>query len=283
MNRTVSAVLRRAATSAFLVGALIFAAGFGSSWESDEPELMPHWKASNAASKKTVDHGDWDALLKRYIRMDKTGLNRFAYGKITKSDKARLNRYIENLSKVKVTGFNRDEQLAYWLNLYNALTIKVIVDHYPVRSIRDIDISPGVFSNGPWGKKLVKVEGRELSLDDIEHRILRPIWRDPRIHYGVNCASIGCPNLQDMAFTGKNAGQLLTIGARQYINSPRGVTIDSNKVTVSKIYSWFAYDFGNSEKGVLSHLMKYAEPKLADQLKKLGRIHNAEYDWGLNG
>ncbi len=105
MNRTVSAVFRRAATSAFLVGALIFAAGFGSSWESDEPELMPHWKASNASSKKTVNHGDWDALLKRYIRMDKTGLNRFAYGKITKSDKARLNRYIENLSKVKVTGF----------------------------------------------------------------------------------------------------------------------------------------------------------------------------------
>ncbi len=86
-----------------------------------------------------------------------------------------------------------------------------------------------------------------------------------------------------MAFTGKNAGQLLTIGARQYINSPRGVTIDKNKVTVSKIYSWFAYDFGNSEKGVLSHLMKYADPKLADQLKKLGRIDDAEYDWGLNG
>ncbi len=283
MNRTMSAVMRRAVTSAFLIGALVFAGGFGPSWESDEPELMPHWKASNASSKKTVNHGDWDALLKRYIRMDKTGLNRFAYGKMTKSDKARLSGYVDKLTKVKITDFTRKEQLAYWLNLYNALTIKVIVDHYPVRSIRDIDISPGVFSNGPWGKKLVKVEGRELSLDDIEHRILRPIWRDPRIHYGVNCASIGCPNLQDMAFTGKNAGKLLNIGARQYINSPRGVSINKNKVTVSKIYSWFAYDFGNSEKGVLSHLMKYADPKLAAQLKKLGRIHDAEYDWGLNG
>ena len=283
MNRTMSAVMRRAVTSAFLIGALVFAGGFGPSWESDEPELMPHWKASNASSKKIVNHGDWDALLKRYIRMDKTGLNRFAYGKMTKSDKARLSGYVDKLTKVKITDFTRKEQLAYWLNLYNALTIKVIVDHYPVRSIRDIDISPGVFSNGPWGKKLVKVEGRELSLDDIEHRILRPIWRDPRIHYGVNCASIGCPNLQDMAFTGKNAGKLLNIGARQYINSPRGVSINKNKVTVSKIYSWFAYDFGNSEKGVLSHLMKYADPKLAAQLKKLGRIHDAEYDWGLNG
>lgn len=283
MNRTMSAVLRRAAAAAFLAGALVFTGGFGPSWESDEPELMPYWKASNASSGKTVNHDGWDALLKRYVRTDKTGLNRFAYGRMTDSDKARLSGYVNKLTKMKITGFTRDEQLAYWLNLYNSLTIKVIVDHYPVRSIRDIDISPGIFSNGPWGRKLVRVEGRELSLDDIEHRILRPIWRDPRIHYGVNCASIGCPNLQDRAFTGKNAGKLLNIGARQYINSPRGVSISKDKVTVSKIYSWFAYDFGNSEKGVLLHLIKYADPKLAAQLRKLGRIHDAEYDWGLNG
>ena len=283
MNRTMSAVLRRAAAAAFLAGALVFTGGFGPSWESDEPELMPYWKASNASSGKTVNHDGWDALLKRYVRTDKTGLNRFAYGRMTDSDKARLSGYVNKLTKMKITGFTRDEQLAYWLNLYNSLTIKVIVDHYPVRSIRDIDISPGIFSNGPWGRKLVRVEGRELSLDDIEHRILRPIWRDPRIHYGVNCASIGCPNLQDRAFTGKNAGKLLNIGARQYINSPRGVSISKDKVTVSKIYSWFPYDFGNSEKGVLLHLIKYADPKLAAQLRKLGRIHDAEYDWGLNG
>ena len=283
MNRTMSAVLRRTAAAAFLAGALVFTGGFGPSWESDEPELMPYWKASNASSGKTVNHDGWDALLKRYVRTDKTGLNRFAYGRMTDSDKARLSGYVNKLTKVKITGFTRNEQLAYWLNLYNSLTIKVIVDHYPVRSIRDIDISPGIFSNGPWGRKLVRVEGRELSLDDIEHRVLRPIWRDPRIHYGVNCASIGCPNLQDRAFTGKNAGKLLNIGARQYINSPRGVSISKDKVTVSKIYSWFAYDFGNSEKGVLLHLIKYADPKLAAQLRKLGRIHDAEYDWGLNG
>ena len=283
MNRTMSAVLRRAAAAAFLAGALVFTGGFGPSWESDEPELMPYWKASKASSGKTVNHDGWDALLKRYVHTDKTGLNRFAYGRMTDSDKARLSGYVDKLTKVKITGFTRDEQLAYWLNLYNSVTIKVIVDHYPVRSIRDIDISPGIFSNGPWGRKLVRVEGRELSLDDIEHRILRPIWRDPRIHYGVNCASIGCPNLQDRAFTGKNAGKLLNIGARQYINSPRGVSISKDKVTVSKIYSWFAYDFGNSEKGVLLHLIKYADPKLAAQLRKLGRIHDAEYDWGLNG
>lgn len=283
MNRTMSAVLRRTAAAAFLAGALVFTGGFGPSWKSDEPELMPYWKASNASSGKTVNHDGWDALLKRYVRTDKTGLNRFAYGRMTDSDKARLSGYVNKLTKVKITGFTRNEQLAYWLNLYNSLTIKVIVDHYPVRSIRDIDISPGIFSNGPWGRKLVRVEGRELSLDDIEHRILRPIWRDPRIHYGVNCASIGCPNLQDRAFTGKNAGKLLNIGARQYINSPRGVSISKDKVTVSKIYSWFAYDFGNSEKGVLLHLIKYADPKLAAQLRKLGRIHDAEYDWGLNG
>ena len=106
---------------------------------------------------------------------------------------------------------SRDEQLAYWINLYNALTVKVILDHYPVKSILDIDISPGWFSIGPWGKKLVAVEGVEISLDDIEHRILRPIWRDPRIHYALNCAAVGCPNLLREAFTGATAEVLLAV------------------------------------------------------------------------
>lgn len=277
MTRRANPIIERFATVTLLVVALLFTAGFS----SKAPSALPYWKASSKASTQKIDHSDWGALLSRYIRTDKAGLNRFAYGKVSKADKAKLSRYIDSLAAVKITRHSRKEQLAYWINLYNALTIKVILDNYPVKSIREI--SSGVFSRGPWGSKLVKVEGRNLTLDDIEHRILRPIWRDPRIHYGVNCASIGCPNLQKKPFTGDNASKLLTIGARQYINSPRGVTVKGNDIKVSKIYDWFAYDFGNSEKGVLKHLQKYAKPKLARELRRIGRIDDTEYDWDLNG
>ena len=154
------------------------------------------------------------------------------------------------------------EQQAYWINLYNALTVQVILDHYPVDSIRDIDISPGFFADGPWGKKLLVVDGEEVSLDDIEHRILRPIWQDLRIHYAVNCASIGCPNLQPEAFTAENADRLMDEGARAYIGHPRGASVDRGKLTVSSIYKWFKADFGGSDVGVIDHLQQFAEPEL---------------------
>ena len=100
------------------------------------------------------------------------------------------------LSGVAIGGYAPDEQRAFWINLYHALTVRVILSHYPVSGIREIDISPGLFARGPWDRKLIPVEGVELTLNDIEHRILRPIWRDPRVHYALNCASLGCPDLR---------------------------------------------------------------------------------------
>jgi hypothetical protein len=174
------------------------------------------------------------------------------------------------------------EQLVFWINLYNALTVKVILEHYPVESIRNIDISPGFFSNGPWGKKFIKIENVKISLNDIEHRILRPIWKDPRIHYAVNCASIGCPNLQKFAFTAENVENLLTKAAKEYINHPRGVKVDDGELTVSSIYIWFSSDFGSSDIEILSHLKQYASPGLRIQLEDFNKISSHDYDWTLN-
>ena len=137
-------------------------------------------------------------------------------------NKRRLNSYVAGLTAIPISRYNRSEQRAYWINLYNALTVKLVLEHYPIGSIRDIDISPGLFADGPWKRKLVEVENEVLSLNDIEHRILRPIWRDPLIHYAVNCASVGCPNLLTMAFTAANTDDLLNAAALDYINSPRG-------------------------------------------------------------
>ncbi len=134
-----------------------------------------------------------------------------------------MKNYLQSLQGISISGYNRKEQQAYWINLYNALTVDLIISRFPVASIRDINISPGLLARGPWGAKLFTVEGEKLSLDDIEHRILRPIWKDERIHYGVNCASLGCPNLQPAAYTGENTEALLDKGAKEFINHARGV------------------------------------------------------------
>jgi hypothetical protein len=157
-----------------------------------------------------------------------------------------------------------------------------VLDHDPVDSIRDIDISPGWFADGPWGKKLITVDGSDLSLDDIEHRILRPIWRDPRVHYAVNCAALGCPNLRPRPFTADRLDRMLTEGARAYVNHPRGARMTDDGLVVSSIYVWFQADFGGDDAGVIAHLKRYAKPGLAADLGAARGIDDHRYDWALN-
>ncbi len=245
-------------------------------------DLWERWTVHDPAATAQVDHGPWDAFLQRHLRTGEDGIARIAYGAVSTAEKAELQGYLDTLAGTPVGALNRREQQAYWINLYNALTVQVILDHHPVDSIRDIDISPGFFADGPWGKKLITVDGEAVSLDDIEHRILRPIWKDPRIHYAVNCASVGCPNLQDRAFTAENTEDLMDIGARAYINHPRGVSVDRNKLTVSSIYKWFKEDFGGTDAGVIEHLKAFADPELKTALSDVKRIDRDRYDWTLN-
>lgn len=245
-------------------------------------DLWERWTANDPGSAMRLDHSAWDRFLKKYLTSGPAGVTLVGYGQVSATDRAALDHYLRQLAQTPVSRLDRREQKAFWLNLYNAATVKVILDHYPVRSIRAIDISPGLFSNGPWGKKLVRVEGEEVSLDDIEHRILRPIWQDARIHYGVNCASIGCPNLPPTAFTADNTDELLEKGAREFVNSPRGVRVENGKLTVSSIYVWFRSDFGGTDAGVIDHLKKYARADLRAQLDQITRISDHRYDWALN-
>jgi hypothetical protein len=246
-------------------------------------ELAAIFDKRDNSSAMTVDHSLWAGILKTYVKPGQDGVNRFAYGKVAAAARTRLKSYLTALQAVEVSKLNEREQRAFWANLYNALTIEVILDHYPVKSIRDISISPGLFAIGPWGKKLVKVEGRDLSLDDIEHRILRKVWKDPRVHYSVNCASIGCPNLPTVPFTGTTMEAMLDQGARDYVNHPRGVAIDAKgRVTISRIYNWFAEDFGSSDANILAHLRAYAAPELKAKLDQVKSIAAYDYDWALN-
>ena len=247
-----------------------------------KPDLWERWTAHDPAATTTVDHGVWDRFIATYRVPGSDDVWRIAYGRVTETDRRALDGYLAALQAVPVSMLNRAEQKAYWFNFYNALTVKVILDHYPVDGIRDIDISPGFFADGPWGAKLVTIEGEAVSLDDMEHRILRPIWRDPRIHYGVNCASIGCPDMPPNAFTAANTDGLLDAGARAYVNHPRGAQIVDGRLEVSSIYDWFDEDFGGNDAGVIAHLKQYAEGDLRTGLEQVTRISSDSYDWALN-
>lgn len=271
------------APATFLLIVLLSGFGSGERLFAPDADLWERWQAHDPASTAVINHSPWDGFLKRYVVADPEGANLVRYADVSTEDRLLLDNYIAGLAGLPVSRYGRDEQLAYWMNLYNALTVQVVLTHYPVDSIRDIDISPGFFSDGPWGKKLVTIEGEQVSLNDIEHRILRPVWRDPRIHYGLNCASTGCPDLLTDAFTAGTADAALTAAARGYINDPRGVSLRGDSITVSKIYDWFIADFGGDEAGVIDHLLRYADEPLATVLRQKNRIDDVQYDWSLNG
>ena len=272
-------VLSRRAFAAGAAGAMLAPARARA---APDAELWRRWLAHDPASTAGIDHGAWDRLLGAHLRMGADGIARFAYGEVGAAGRRALKDYVAGFAAVRVGRLSRAGQFALWVNLYNAVTVDVVLDHFPVRSIRDIDISPGLFADGPWGRKLAVVDGEEVSLDDVEHRILRPIWRDPRIHYAVNCASLGCPDLQRRAFTAANAEALLEAGAAAYVNHPRGARFDDGRLVVSSIYRWFSEDFGGSDASTIAHLRRYARPALAGRLAAARRIADHDYDWRLN-
>jgi hypothetical protein len=231
----------------------------------------------------------YDTLLERYVKPSADGVNRVDYARwhANKQDRTALDSYIGELAGRKPSAMQRGDAFAYWGNLYNAVTLKVILDRYPVASIRDIKSSGNWLDfksyTGPWREQRVTVEGKKLSLDNIEHDVMRPTFKDPRVHYVVNCASFGCPNLMNRAWRAATLEADLDAAARAFINHPRGVTVlPSGGLKVSSIFKWFIADFGGDDAGVLAHLKKYAAPDLAARLTASAKIVEDGYDWSLN-
>lgn len=244
-------------------------------------EPWPLWEAHDAASSAAIDHAPWGRFLAAFRREGADGIARMDY-RAAMADRPALDADIARLAALPIRQFNRGEQFAYWVNLYNMLTVAVVLKHYPVASIRDIAISPGWFSKGPWGAKLVEVEGTRLTLDDIEHRILRPGWRDPRVHYVVNCGALGCPDLPAEPLTGANRETTLEAAARRFVNHPRGASIESGRLAASSIYVWFAEDFGPKPEDVVRHMRQYARQDFYTALSHIRQVSVDRYDWALN-
>jgi hypothetical protein len=254
---------------------------------ADFPQFSaPMAKAENAARQR-VDHAALDQFLATYLvetpvsNSLSEGASLIRYQAVTAADKQALVDYIDRLQATKVSVLPRDEQLAFWINLYNAETIRVILDNMPVETIRAIKSGPFDFK-GPWNDVRLSVEGTPLSLDDIENKIVRPVFKDPRIHYGLNCAAIGCPSLRARAFTGDSLDRALDEQTRAFINTPRGASVEAGKLTVSRIFLWYADDYGEGPADIINHLRQYAEPPLRDRLDGVNKIARYEYDWSLN-
>ena len=227
------------------------------------------------------DTATWSDFLARYVVTDAPNdVHLVRYAAVSAEDRTRLDDWIDMMAAVDPRDASRDAQMAYWINLYNALTVQLILDHPNVDSIREI--SSGFLSFGPWDREAVTVTGTALTLNDIEHRILRPLFKDPRIHFAVNCASIGCPDLAAEAYDASNLESLLDEGARAYVNHPRGARFEGTRLHLSSIFDWYRTDFPEGRSGLYGWLADHAAPALADRLRAYDGSFRDDYDWALN-
>jgi len=244
-----------------------------------DAEAQEFWTKHDPSSEVEVSHDAWQNLLDTYLDAEHaSGVNRFDYGAVSEADRAALDGYLDSLQALDPRTLNKGEQLAYWINFYNALTAQVVLEEYPVDSIRSIRFLTSPF--GPWDKNLVKVQGKKLSLNDIEHGILRPIWKDPRIHFAVNCASIGCPNLDEEAFTAANADELMEAAAKSFINHSRGVELEGETLILSSIFDWYGGDFGANEQEIVAYISRFYDGDRSG-LASVSQFEY-QYDWDLN-
>lgn len=238
------------------------------------------WIAFDPLSEQQINYPVWKSFLEKYTTQKKAQVY-VKYKSVTNKDKSQLSKAIEQLTQKDISHYNRDEQLAYWINLYNMETVYLILQHYPVASITDISFS--YFGYGPWDKKLLNVNDTDISLNDIEHRIIRPIWNDPRIHAAVNCASISCPNLNTEPYTGSDIDEQLNQAFKAFVNSKKGVQISGNRLILSKIFDWYGQDFGDTSQEMKAFISYYAQTKvIANEILKTNKVVYKKYNWDLN-
>lgn len=224
-------------------------------------------------AKPPVSHDLWDKLLKKHVHADG-----FVDYKGFVKDSTELNKYLKLLSSAHPQpAWSKEEQMAYWINAYNAYTVKLIIDHYPIASIKDI--KKGIpFVNTVWDIKFIKIEGKTYDLNNLEHGILRKDFKDARIHAAINCASYSCPRLRNEAFVASKLDAQLDDAMRTFVNDPLRNRVTADKAEISQIFSWFSGDFKRDAGTIRAYINRYAKV----QLKETGKISYIDYDWSLN-
>lgn len=230
--------------------------------------------AEGAVEKNEFDNSIYAELLTKHVKNGFVDYHGF------KDNEQKLDQYLKILEETDPNSLTREERFAFYINTYNAWTIKLILTKYPgVNSIKDL----GGFFRSPWKKKIVRINGKVLTLDNIEHDILRPFFKDPRVHFAVNCASKSCPPLRSEPYRGSQLDRQLDEMAKAFINNSSRNRVEGDILWVSKIFSWYSQDFDDDIEGFF---LKYAEGTMKEQITaKSGqlRIKYLEYDWSLNG
>ncbi|MDP4581832.1 MAG: DUF547 domain-containing protein [Saprospiraceae bacterium] len=220
-----------------------------------------------------VQHGEWDVLVKKHV--SKNGM--VDYQGFLK-DKKQLQVYLDKLSANRPTSkWSKNEKMAFWINAYNAFTVKLILDNYPIKSIKDI--KRGIpFVNSVWDIAFIPMGKEKIDLNYIEHTILRKEFKDPRIHAAINCASFSCPLLRNEAYYASRLDEQLNDAMRKFVNDSQRNQLDKSNIKISKIFSWFAGDFKLNGSSVVDYLNKYAKKRVQSNAK----IDFLEYQWELN-
>ena len=226
----------------------------------------------NETATIPIDHEIWNDLVKRHVREN----GEVDYKGFLNS-KESLQVYLDILShNPPSNNWTKNEKLAYWINAYNAFTIKLIIDHYPLKSIKDI-AGNLVMINSPWDLKFFRIGGVDFDLNTIEHEILRKQFDEPRIHFAINCASISCPNLRNEAFISENLETQLEEQAALFINDASKNVVHDNRLELSSIFDWFKSDFTNH-----SSLVEFISTYSLEPIQKNATISYLEYNWNLN-
>ncbi len=208
----------------------------------------------------------WDSVLERYVNED----GYVDYKGLQKKQSILDEALSEFRKRYKSPRASTNKELAYWINVYNAFAIDLVLEHYPVESIRDIDRA--------FEKKFIELGDERFSLDGIEKRIILKENEDPRVHYAINCASISCPPLRDEAYRGKKLDKQLTDQAIAFVNDPEKNRLKNERVRISKIYDWYEEDFTKNS-SLIDHLNRYAE---GVEIAPDAEVTFMEYDWDLN-
>lgn len=227
-------------------------------------EIEGDLTSTTTNSSVNIDHSAWTKLLQKHVSSNgNVDYNGF------KNDRTALDSYLKMLSENKPTkNWSAQEQMAYYINTYNAYTVDLILDNYPVESIKDID--------GPWTKSIIPIGNTNMSLAGIENSLLKKMG-DPRFHFAINCASISCPKLMKEAFTAAKINEQLDEAASQFINSDKN-DISAKSAQISSIFDWYKKDFTQNEQSIVQFLNKYSNNKL----NAGATITYKNYDWGLN-
>ncbi|MBF0469142.1 MAG: DUF547 domain-containing protein [Desulfamplus sp.] len=236
--------------------------------------IMFFTASSSSASDNSVDNSIYADLLKKYVKNGIVDYQGF------KNEEYRLDEYLKILENTQSIELSVNERFAFYINAYNAWTIKLVLTNYPgIKSIKEL----GSLFKSPWKKKICRIDRQLLSLDDIEHKILRPTFNDPRIHFAVNCASKGCPVLISEPYAAKTIERQLELSTQTFINDPQKNYLQGDTLYVSSIFKWYSQDFGND---VVRFVSKYASGTLMAELSagtdKI-KVRYLDYDWSLNG